>query len=247
MDVLYEKYENIQKFIINYRKYNLVDQFIDFNTFKKSMQVDQYIKHTCIDEKRGFNVFILIFHEHSKYIKTTSQFKRLLDKLPNNPADLIIITKNDLSIYINKSFIKYPHLTVYNYLHKYFAIELEKGPLCSKHTILTNNEVKNLCANELMIHPLSLPSIPINDPQNIWIGGTLGQVIKITSISEITGLTIRYRIVSPDSGKMVNLQNMRDKIKDHDDAQHIEEKIIEEKNNDEDYADDVSDDDDDSE
>lgn len=245
MDVLYEKYENIQKFIINYRKYNLVDQFIDFNTFKKSMQVEQYIKHTCIDEKRGFNVYILIFHEHSKYIKATSQFKRLLDKLPNNPADLIIITKNDLSIYINKSFIKYPHLTVYNYLHKYFAIELEKGPLCSKHTILTNNEVKNLCANELMIHPLSLPSISINDPQNIWIGGTLGQVIKITSISEITGLTIRYRIVSPDSGKMINLQNMRDKIKDHDDdAQHIEEKNIEEKNNDDDYADDVSDDDD---
>ena len=249
MDVLYEKYENIQKFITKYRQYKLVDQFIDFNTFKKSMQVEQYIKHTCMDEKRGFNVFILIFHEHSKYIKTTPQFKRLLDKLPDNPADLIIITKNELSIYINKALVKYPHLTVHNYLHKYFAIELEKGPLCSKHTILTNAEVKNLCANELMIHPLSLASIPINDPQNIWIGGTLGQVIKITSISEITGLTIRYRIVSPDSGKMINIQNMRDKIKGHndaqDDAQDTEEKNTEDKNNDEDYADDVSDDDDD--
>jgi len=74
-------------------------------------------------------------------------------------------------------------------------------------------------------------------------------VIKITSISEITGLTIRYRIVSPDSGKMINIQNMRDKIKGHndaqDDAQDTEEKNTEDKNNDEDYADDVSDDDDD--
>jgi DNA-directed RNA polymerase subunit H (RpoH/RPB5) len=108
-------------------------------------------------------------------------------------------------------------------MHKYFSIEISKGPLCSKHVILSNNEVKDLCSRELIIHPLSLPSISINDPQNIWIGGELGEVIKILSISEITGETIRYRIVSPDSGKMINIQKLKKSIQDNDDAQTLED------------------------
>jgi DNA-directed RNA polymerase subunit H (RpoH/RPB5) len=223
MDVLFEKYINIQKFIINYRKYKLDDAFLDFAAFKKTIQIEQYIRHKCTDIKKGRSVYIYLFKENSKYIKTTPQFKRLLDKMPEEPVDVIILSKVELSVYINKSLAKYPYLKIYNYMHKYFSIELAKGPLCSPHSILSNNEVKSLCSRELIIHPLSLPSISINDPQNIWIGGELGQVVKITSISEITGKTIRYRIVSPDSGKMINIQKLRQRIQDHDDAQNLED------------------------
>jgi DNA-directed RNA polymerase subunit H (RpoH/RPB5) len=223
MEILFEKYTNIQKFITDYRKYQVKENFLDFASFKKTIQIEQYIRHTCIDIKRGRPVYIYIFKDQSKYIKTTPQFKRLIDKIPEEPADVIILSKSELSVYINKSLTKYPHLKIYNYLHKYFAIELAEGPLCSIHKILTNTEVRSLCSRELIIHPLSLPSISISDPQNIWIGGELGQVIKIESISEITGKTIRYRIVSPDSGKMINIQKLRKRIQDHDDAEIIEE------------------------
>ena len=253
MEVLYEKYINIQKFITEYRKYKLNDQFLDFSSFKKTIQVEQYIRHICTDTRNDKLIYIYLFHDNSKYIKTTPNFKRLMDKLPEEPANIIIISKNELSIYINKSLLKYPHLKIDNYLHKYFAIEISQGPLCSKHTILSNTDVRNLCSRELIIHPLSLPSISINDPQNIWIGGELGQVIKITSISEITGKTIRYRIVSPDSGKMINIQNLRKSIQEYDDAQdlednntEVEKKIsisnLEKKEDTSDYIDDVSDD-----
>lgn len=224
MEILFEKYTNIQKFIIEYRKYKLDGNFLDFSTFKKTIQIEQYIQHKCIDTKKGRTIYIYIFKENSKYVKTTPQFKRLIDKLPEEPADVIILSKAELSIYINKSLVKYTYLKFYNYLHKYFAIELAKGPLCSKHSILTNNEVRSLCSRELIIHPLSLPSISVNDPQNIWIGGEIGQIIKINSVSEITGKTIRYRIVSPDSGKMINIQKLRQRIQDHDNAQDLEDK-----------------------
>lgn len=223
MEILFEKYTNIQKFIVEYRKYKLDDAFLDFATFKKTIQIEHYIRHKCTDTKKGRPVYIYFFKEGSKYIKTTPQFKRLMDKIPESPADVIILTKAELSVYINKSLTKYPHLNIYNYMHKYFSIELAEGPLCSTHSILSNNEVRSLCSRELIIHPLSLPSISINDPQNIWIGGELGQVIKIISISEITGKTIRYRIVSPDSGKMINIQKLRKRIQDHDDAQILED------------------------
>ena len=217
MEILFEKYRNFQKFVVDYRKYKLDGNFLDYTTFKKTIQIDQYIQHKCIDVKRGKPIYIYIFRDNSKFIKTTQQFKRLIDKIPEEPADVIIISKNELSVYINKALTKYTHLKIYNYLHKFFAIEIAKGPLCSRHSVLSNTEVRSLCSRELIIHPLSLPSISINDPQNIWIGGELGQIVKIESISEITGRTIRYRIVSPDSGKMINIQNMRKSIKANDD------------------------------
>jgi len=206
MESVYEKYENIQKFIKEYRKYEMKDQFHDFESFKKNMQIEQFIKHDCINKKKSVPVYIYIFSEHSKYIKTTTQFKRLMDKIPEDNAEVIIISKEELSIYINKALTKYSHLRIFNYPYKLFAIEIAKGPMCSKHTILADNEVRTLCARDLIIHPLSLPSISVNDPQNIWIGGEIGQVVKIESISEITGNTIRYRIIAPDSGKIINIQ-----------------------------------------
>ena len=208
MDILYEKYVNIQKFIIEYRKYVMVDSFYTFELFKKNMDAEHYILHKCTDTKKGRIIYIYLFKETSRYLKNTPYFKRLIDKLPNTPADVIIISKHALNTYIIKAISTYNYLHVHNYMQHYFAIELSKGPLCSKHTILTTAEVKHLCSNELIIHPLSLPSISVNDPQNIWIGGELGQVVKIESLSEITGRAIRYRIISPDSGKIINIHRL---------------------------------------
>ncbi len=212
MEVLYKKYENIQKFILKYRGYEMKEKFFGFDTFKKTMQIEQYVKHTCINTKKERTVYIYLFADHSKYVKTTAQFKRLMDKIPEEPADVIIISKEELNVYINKALAKYAFLNIHNYLHKYFAIELTDGPLCSPHTVLTDSEVRTLCSRDLIIHPLSLPSISINDSQNIWVGGELGQVIRIESISEITGKTLRYRIVSPDSGKLISTQRLRESV-----------------------------------
>lgn len=206
METLYDKYKNIQLCLEKYRKYQIEEKFYDYNEFKKNMQIDQYIKHLCFDKKKEKNVYVYMFKHDSKHIQTTAQFKRILDKLPIEQSIVLIITKVPLNVYINKALLKYKHLSVYNYLHKFFDTELSKGPLCSPHTLLTTSEVRILCSRDLILHPLSLPSISVNDPQNIWIGGDIGQVIKIQSVSEITGKTERYRIISPDSGKILNKQ-----------------------------------------
>ena len=206
METLYEKYKNVQLCLTKYRNYTIEEKFHEYNDFKKNMQIDQYVKHKCFDKKKEKNVYVFMFKNNSKHIQTTAQFKRILDKLPIEQTIILMITKVPLNVYINKALLKYKHLSVYNYLHKFFDTELSKGPLCSQHTLLTTTEVRILCSRDLILHPLSLPSISVNDPQNIWIGGDIGQVIKIDSVSEITGKTERYRIISPDSGKILNKQ-----------------------------------------
>ena len=64
------------------------------------------------------------------------------------------------------------------------------------------------------------------DAQNIWIGGECGQVIKIVSISELTGGVVRYRIVSPDSGKILsNTTYNDDLISDSEKQGDVQESI----------------------
>jgi DNA-directed RNA polymerase subunit H (RpoH/RPB5) len=114
-----------------------------------------------------------------------------------------MITKEKLSIYIEKTIVRYTDLKIDNYLHEHFIIELNKGPLCSVHSVLSIEEGRAVCM-ELMIHGHKLPAIFINDPQNIWIGGKINDIIKIDAYSEITGKTVRYRIVTPVLGKPAN-------------------------------------------
>lgn len=227
MYTLYEKYENIQKFIVEYRKYVLKDGvFLNYDDFKNMMQTENYMMHACLNLKKNCPVYIYIFNENSNFLKSTTHFKKLLDRLPVENADVIIITKAELSVYILKSVHKFTHLNTSNYLHKYFSIEISKGPLCSPHYILSDADVKTLCSQDLMVHPLSLPAISLKDPQNIWIGGECGQVIKIVSISELTGGVVRYRIVSPDSGKILsNTTYNDDLISDSEKQGDVQESI----------------------
>jgi len=79
-------------------------------------------------------------------------------------------------------------------------MELNKGPLCSKHTVLSVSETKALCYGT-MTHGHNFPTILESDPQNIWIGGRVNEIIKIEPYSENTGQSVHYRIVMPDTGK----------------------------------------------
>ena len=199
---LYRKYTNIQLFIKDYRKFITEDEFLTRKQFKKTIQVEQYIKINCRHPTTGQTIYIYLMKTDSKYVKSTPNFKKLMDSIGQDPSDVYVITKTHLSIYISKILHKFSNLKIYNFLHRHFSIEITKGPHCSKHTILSDEEVVKTCFQDLMIHPLSIPPIFVTDPICIWIGAEIGQVIRIEADSEIAGKVIRYRIVSPKVGKI---------------------------------------------
>jgi DNA-directed RNA polymerase subunit H (RpoH/RPB5) len=199
---LYRKYLNIQLFINDYRKFTMEDELLTRKQFKKTMQIEQYVRVVCRHPATGQIIYIYLMKTDSKYVKATPNFKKLMDSLGQEPATVYIITKALLSIYINKILHKFSNLKIFNFLHMHFSIEITRGPHCSKHTILSNDEVIKTCFQDLMIHPLSIPPIFVTDPICIWIGAEIGQVIRIEGSSEIAGKVIRYRIVSPKVGRI---------------------------------------------
>ena len=237
MEQLYEKYTNIQLFATSpkYRGYKLLDkEFYNYEEFKSKMQIISYIQHKFHDQRHQTDIDIYLFKHDSKYITSTTDFKKILDKYTS--ASIIMITKEELNIYRRKSINQYPNLNIKNYLHKHFIMEMNKGPLCSKHTVLSPEEVRRVCYS-LKVHAHKLPAISAADPQNIWIGGEINDLIKIEAYSEITGHSIHYRIVTPASGKV--LQNSTIVKKDATITEIDEEQSdVEIEDNNEDYIDD---------
>jgi DNA-directed RNA polymerase subunit H (RpoH/RPB5) len=129
----------------------------------------------------------------------------------NKPINIIFFTKEKLITHIKKALKKhYSHINYKNYLLKYFALnDISKGPMCSKHEVLTYNEVRDLWS-WFKSHPYNLQSISIEDPQILWLNAEINDVIRITSVSEITGYTIRYRIVTPTCGKVIQKLNKKE-------------------------------------
>lgn len=203
MEQLYEKYKNIQLFATAYRNFSLIDdEFYDYEMFKNKMHGFEYVLHKFSNPKASDRpVDIYLFKSDSKYISNTVNFKKILDRY-NNDHTIIMITKEELNIYRKKMIMQYSNLIVKNYFHKHFIMEINKGPLCSVHTVLTPDEVRVITYN-IMAHGHKLPAILESDPQNIWIGGEINDLIKIESYSEITGKVISYRIVTPSSGKTI--------------------------------------------
>ena len=258
MEQLFEKYANIQIFATqkDFRGYELLDDtFLQFEDFKNKMQTTGYIMHKFLNPKRTDDnqIDIYLFKPDSKYLTSTINFKKILDQYDNKSIhNIIMITKEELSVYRKKSVKQYTNINLKNYLHKHFIIQINKGPLCSKHSILSIEETRKMCF-DLMTHGHKLPGIFIDDPQNIWIGGEINDIIKIESFSEMTGLSIRYRVVTPTSGKVAqsmiakNLEDEKEEIKkeitqklekSNEDDDENEDEIEEELNEyEEDYVD----------
>lgn len=156
-------------------------------------------------------------------------------------VETIFVTKRELTTYFVRNIqVKYKlhNLVVHNYLHKHFVVDISRAPLCSKHTRLSKSEAVDLLSCQLMTSPYSLPRIFINDPQIIWCGGKVGEIIRIEVNSEMAGKSIRYRIVVPLNGKVQTSDILENEEVESDLEEEAEESEDEEGSEDEDTEDD---------
>ncbi len=63
-----------------------------------------------------------------------------------------------------------------------------------KHILLNDDEKKVLLEN-YKITPRQLPRILVNDPVISAMGGKIGDVVKITRKSSVSGEAVYYRVV----------------------------------------------------
>jgi DNA-directed RNA polymerase subunit H (RpoH/RPB5) len=192
-DPLYSIYENILTFATEWRKYNVISKKLSQEEFRRSIAMETYI---MIEMKKpdGTQISTHLVAEGSKIIAHGVEFKKLINKIKDQ-TEVILVTHEPLKRNILKNISLYKKIKFHRYLHQHFIIIIPKGPLCYQHRILSHDEIKDLLNNQLMCYLTNLPKICIDDPQCIWIGAKIGDVIEVKSYSDLTGTNISYRVV----------------------------------------------------
>ncbi len=209
MEYQYNQYQNLFIYATEWLKYTPKDDMDDMTSFKKNMQIYQYSKLSFSNDI-GKDVYIFLLTPDSKYM-SSQELDRLLTKI-REPSDIILITHSELKTYALRVIDKHSHLKIKTYLQSYFNLIAPNGPLCSKHRIMSFDEVYNLFNNELFCYLTNLPKILVDDVQCIWIGAEVGDVLEITSPSDIAGSWVHYRVVIPRSGKIISFRDTPENV-----------------------------------
>jgi DNA-directed RNA polymerase subunit H (RpoH/RPB5) len=201
----YTCYLNVLVFAEEWRKFKITSKKMTFEAFRTALYKDSYIKIECKDFAKSRDVIIFMFEAGSKYIISNQDMKRLLKYEPIG-ANVILISHDILTTYHRKYIATERRLKIQSACYTNFAMILPNGPLCYKHRILSHAEILNLANNSLCIPVLYWPKIYDTDPQCLWIGAEIGDVLEITMYTDTAGEVINYRVVVPKNGRMVAYQ-----------------------------------------
>lgn len=208
-DYQYKQYLNIVKAFTSpeYRGYETKDPILQYEPFAKQLLASKYIIIKCRypdtfrrPEYKGRLAIIIYTSEDSEFHKRTVVLKNLLNKIITIPDknegeyDLFMITHELLKKRPLKAFKEYAGFKFTNYTSVRFSEELPKAVGCNQHEIITEEEKNNLI-KECYLTIDRQKYIAENDPQNIWIGGFSGELVKITKPSPTGGYAIDYRYI----------------------------------------------------
>ena len=209
-DAQYRQYENIHEFANNWRKFQGVSAKKDLDAFKKEMQRNTYSLVEC-KTSTGKPVSIYLFSPTSKFAAKSPELKKLLSRLNRSPQMIILITEKVFSTHSKRAVAlqEYAHLDIKCYLHENFKTIIPLGPNCYEHKIMTSQEVKDLLKEHMRTYLVSLAKINTTDPQCIWLGAEIGDVIKITQYSTTAMKFLGYRVVVPPDARTASIQNYK--------------------------------------
>lgn len=232
----YNRYKNLHTFATEWRNYKSKTTLLSQDVFRNTMQTDEYVRSEYANPAKSRDVLIYLFEKKSKYTTSSNNLKLLLKKIKTS-VDVILVTYEPLNTYGRKVISSFRALNIYTYLHEIFDLIVPKGPLCYPHRRLSREEVLRLCNSELYCNIVNLPKILDEDPQCIWIGAEVGDVIEITSASDIACEAITYRVVIPKNGRTVNFAttNVEEiNVEDDDEVlEHREDNVIDDSSDEE--------------
>lgn len=180
---------------INQDKINNINKFLNNYSNKLSSNNENLKINHDFDDINIINIILL--HNDTDYDSKSAEFKKLINMIKFPNGEIIIISKKEFSTHVGKqiNLLSNDNLKIYNYPYSLFKIIIPNHILSIKHRILSQDEENHLLNNELFCEKKNLPRILINDPQCIWLGAKVNQIIEIQRKSDTTAKSIYYRLV----------------------------------------------------
>ena len=201
-DMKYTCYLNVLIFATEWRGFQVTSAKMNFEAFRSALYKDSYVRIDCRDPTNSRDVIIFMFDQGSKYTSSNQEMKKLLKYEPAG-CHVLLISHDSLSTYHRKYIAVERRIKIQSANYTNFSMILPNGPLCYKHRILSRAEILELANNELCCYIINLPKIYDNDPQCLWIGAQVGDVLEITMYTDMAGEVIVYRVVVPRNGRVL--------------------------------------------
>jgi len=201
--------------------------FLTENELVQTIQVDGYVILSAedspnkirrfgrdiskINRERPTKTHIIIIKPDSSFSKTSSNFEKLMNRVPNlistkrnHNIDILVITEQSVKSNILKKMTPFNtsgdndvgFVRIENYPYKLFTSVIPEHEMVPKHRILNEKEEREVL-DQLFIEKKSLPKIKKSDPPVVWVGGEVGDIIEILIPSEAVGREKKYRVVIP--------------------------------------------------
>lgn len=192
-------YTNIFK-MIGYRHGKANEAQLDMAKLKSAMNDRQYIVIKATIEARpdygvaGGPLWIFLIAPKSEYSTKTANFNKLVKTIryDGQAPDLMFVSENPFNSHLQKAAAKIKDHFYEIYTYDKFLCEIPRHVLVPKHEIASLAETANHF-QEYGGKPGNLQLIKPDDPAAVWCGLRLGQICKITRISELAGTAIVYR------------------------------------------------------
>jgi DNA-directed RNA polymerase subunit H (RpoH/RPB5) len=194
----YRVYLNVRKCLSHYRKHTGLSEELKFDAFMQAVQLDDFILITSYSEEEKLNVLtVLVADKRESILKIAKHLHRHIKSGSIN--EVILITQDIIRSKVKQKISNELKKKIYNYRRSIFLCEIPLGLDVPKHRILGSNEANYVIQNVLHAHPEYLSKIELNDPQVIWNGGKVGQIIEIEDVSSNAFIRITWALVIPKS------------------------------------------------
>lgn len=146
-------------------------------------------------------VHILLVYTGTDCESKRANMMKLINHVRFPCAEILIITPTKISSSVAKGIQaltnqkEHRHHTFRSFTYTLLNSVLPEHEFVPKYEILNPSKIEEL--KLWFIDPDSLPKIFENDPQMVWIGATIGDVVKFTYLSEVTIEAIGYCKVIP--------------------------------------------------
>ncbi len=185
--------------------YQTLFRFVEVRGWK---EVSEQLSEDEFHDKYRLMNYITIVGVDIDDEPTTIVLTNFGSNIPNHKANflsminavktkVILVSNRLLSAGIHE-YAQAANYQVESYTYAKFVTDMTKCPYVPKHEIMTKSEVDEMLWYRYKTVS-DLPGIMRDDTQVIWIGAKVGDVIRITRTSELTGQSIYYRLVKADT------------------------------------------------
>ena len=214
---LFAIYQNISIFY-KYRNLVSLDEELTQSEFAKKIRKDKYVLLSAVSDShtddiqtitkymgnynekssiKNIRVFnILLIYPGTDCETKRANMMKFVNHVRYPKADIMIITSTKISNSVIKGLTalshskEHKHHSFCAYTYNLLTSIVPEFELAPRYEILNTTDAAEHDVD-------TLPKIWETDPQMVWLGAIVGQVIKVTYLSETTIHGINYRVVIP--------------------------------------------------